>query len=145
MDISAFRLFGVLIGLILILIGVLALRKAQPNPAFISTIVFGGVGISVVALFPELATILNDVLSIGAYPGSRLIALLLVAIVLLWILFSFQEARLVRNNDQLDKLIRYNAIREFSQAPSLSEQLEPELRPRMKEDRRGVGCPRRSN
>ena len=123
MEISAFRLFGVLTGLILILVGVLALRRTRPSAAFISTIVFGGAGICIVALFPQLATVLNDVLSMGAYPGSRLIALLLVATVFLWMLHSFQAARLSKSSDQLDKLIRYNAIKEFSLTPSVAERI----------------------
>ncbi len=119
-DVSALRVFGILAGAALILIGMLALRRAQPSAPFFSTIVFGGAGVALVSIFPQLATVLNDVLSIGAYPGSRLIALLLVAILVLWVLFSFQEARLVRTKEQVDRLIRYSAVKELSQSTEVA-------------------------
>lgn len=122
-ELSTFRLAGLLAGLVFMLIGALALRRSRPNAAFVSMTILGGLGIGVVSLFPGLVTILNDILSIGSYPGSRLIALALVALFIMWIVLAYQQARLAIHKEQIDKLIRHSAIKDFSQAPGVEKRI----------------------
>lgn len=122
-ELSTFRLIGLLAGLGLMLAGALALRRARPNAAFIAMFITGGLGISIVSLFPGLVTILNDVLSIGSYPGSRLIALIMLALFIMWIVLAYQQARLAADKQQIDKLIRHSAVKEFSQTAGVAARI----------------------
>lgn len=123
MELSTFRLIGLLAGLALMLTGALALRRAQPGAAFVTMIILGGVAICTASLFPGLVSVLNDILSIGSYPGSRLIAIMLIALFVIWIIITYQQARLAAHKDQIDRLIRHGAVKEFSQSPGVAERI----------------------
>jgi hypothetical protein len=116
LEFSTFRLIGAAAGVVMIILAAIRLRRVHPNLSFSSLLGLGGILLLLISLFPAAATVLTEVLAIGQYPGSRLIALLIIAVTVLWIVSASFASQLVKNKDQLDRLIRHVAIREFSQA-----------------------------
>lgn len=114
-EISSLRLAGLIAGALVIIFGLRGLRKVSSlGPAAI-LMLFSGVIVSLIATFPSIATILTDILQIGVYPGSRLLALSIVSIAMLAVLCFAFGATALKSKEQLDKLIRHVAIREFQE------------------------------
>ncbi len=115
-DFSTLRMLGVIAGILMALLGMMGLRRVTPRGPAALLIGIGGVLMGAVSVFPGVASILTDLLSIGAYPGSRLIALLIVAMLILWVAAAAFGAQTQKTKEQLDRLIRHVAINDFKAA-----------------------------
>lgn len=112
-DFSAFRLVGLIAGFVIVAIGVRALRRVSAFGPGALFMIAGGAAVAATALFPGIATILTDVLQIGRYPGSRLLALLIIAVFVLGVAVMALLAQTAKGKEQLDRLIRHVAITDF--------------------------------
>lgn len=107
---SDLRLAGLLVAIACLIGFGRLLRQSDANPAAVLSLGGTGIGLMVVAIFPGTAGVLTDLLSIGRFQGSRLLALAVVAVLVLWLAVIFLLARSRRTAEQLDRLIRHVAV-----------------------------------
>ncbi len=70
-------------------------------------------GLAAVSVFPQLITIMRDMLALEYDQYSRLIALSIVSNVVLWVLFIASQSRWTMHADQFDLLVRNLAVSTF--------------------------------
>src|SRR6056297_1272380 len=107
---SELRLVGLAIALACLIGFGRLLRQSDANPVAVLGLGGSGVALTMVAIFPATAGVLTDLLSIGRFQGSRLLALAVVAVFVLWLAVIFLLARVRRTAEQLDRLIRHVAV-----------------------------------
>ena len=120
--ISALRIIGVALGWLTLLHVFFRLRRRVSQQKGIWVQLFVGVSLVLVSLFPRMATLFSDFLSLGGIPGGRIISLLLVSNLLLWALAISHHIRGERTRDQLDRFVREFVQREFAQDPAVTMQ-----------------------
>ena len=110
---STIQLIGIGFALCFIVIGARALRQERADTFYPPTSIFTGVLLLVVAVFPNTAGVLNEMLAIGKFTGSRLIALLIIVVLVLWIFVTVIAGRERKLNRQFDRLIRNEVVDRF--------------------------------
>ncbi|GAB4518823.1 MAG: hypothetical protein Kow00133_04170 [Amphiplicatus sp.] len=114
-DISNLRLAGLTLGAVSLWVSISRLRRAQTSNLAALMLGSGGAVVFLTSFFPGAVTVFSDFLTIGQYPGSRLIALLILASVTLWMAIAWLSGLAWKNKLQLDQLIRRIARNEFEQ------------------------------
>jgi hypothetical protein len=119
---SQLRLAALIIAFLLVFFGGRALRKELDGAFGPVFVIVAGIVLAVVALFPAVATIITELLAIGEYPGSRLIALLVLTSIAVIVYTANLAGRITTLNRQLDTFFRETVVRGFIQAhPNLPE------------------------
>ncbi len=117
------RLVGGLFGLGLVVRAFQRFRKREMRRVeFLLTIAFGVV-IAAIAINPDLATALGQMLALQNKQYGRLIALLILSQMALWLLFMGQRAVSARQSRQFDLLVRRLAQQTF-----MSEEAHADIR-----------------
>lgn len=117
---SNLQIVALLIAVGFIFVGCHALRRENEEAFIPLSTLFTGIIVGIVALFPNVVYILNDIIAIGKFTGSRLIALLMLGVIILWILVIVMLNRLTQLNRQFDKYIRNQVTHEFTARNKLS-------------------------
>jgi hypothetical protein len=110
---SQLQVVGVVIALAFLIVGGRALRREREGSFVPVSLVLSGMVVGLVAVFPGIAAVINDVLAIGRFTGSRLITLLILAVLVLWTLLLVVTGRIARLNRQFDRYVRRGVVREF--------------------------------
>lgn len=109
MDMTVLRLLGLAGGILFLLVAARSLRRQNPSPVTLGASVFTGAALILVSGLPAVAGVLAEGLAVGGYPGSRLLALLMLAMAAVWVVVLAVMDRQQRLKDQLDLLIRHRA------------------------------------
>lgn len=107
---SALRLSGLAVGVVLLLVAAYQLRSYADRRTAPVLLLPLGLGLVLVALFPALANVPADLLSLDAQPYGRLITLLLLSAVLCWLVVIRERHKLVRLTTRFDRLLRSQAV-----------------------------------
>jgi hypothetical protein len=110
---SQLQLIGILGAILLLLIGGRALRNDRVESTYPAGLVLTAIVIGLIALFPGISGILNDLLAIGRFQGSRLIALLIVGLIITLVYLIVVSSRVWRLNRQFDRYLRGSVVNEF--------------------------------
>ncbi len=110
---SQLQFVGIFVSLAFFIVGGRSLRIEREESLFPLSILFTGFIIGLVAIFPNIAQILSDILAIGKFTGSRLIALLMIGFIIFWVLIIILFNRITKLNRQFDRYIRNSVVSEF--------------------------------
>jgi len=110
---SKLQIVALLMAIGFILVGCRALRRENEELFIPWSTLFTGIIVGIIALFPNVAYILSDILALGKFTGSRLLALLMFGLFILWIFAIVTLNRLTKLNRQFDRYIRNQVTNEF--------------------------------
>jgi hypothetical protein len=102
---SLLRLGGIGLGILLVVFAVWVGRRAT-NRSWVSVLGLAGLGLVVVAIYPDLVVPVQELLGLGDEPLGRLITAMLVAITISFLLTFYLMGKAERLNQRLRRLIR---------------------------------------
>ncbi len=106
-EISLLRLVGLLVGVVLAAGGVRRLLRAGAGSRVPGLVrVAGGLGLVLIAAFPDLVRPLQDVLGLEGEPLGRLITVLIVAVAVCFLLILYALGRAERASQRVARLVR---------------------------------------
>jgi hypothetical protein len=106
-EISLLRIVGLLVGVVLVAGGTRRLLRSGSGsrvPGFVRLV--AGLGLLLVATFPDLVRPLQDFLGLEGEPLGRLITVLIVAVALCFILILYALGRAERASQRVGRLVR---------------------------------------
>ncbi len=113
LGLSPLRLTGIVVGLLLLLLASLRLRRYRGSRGATVLAGLAGASLLAVALFPWLVNLPAELFSLRGQRAGRLITLLILSSVLLWVLLVWDRAKLADTRAKYDQLIRALALRSF--------------------------------
>ncbi len=113
MEISVLRLVGIVLGVGLLGMLFLRLRKSASERVGVWLMLIVGVSLLLVGLFPSLVIVPSQLLALGDIPGGRLITLLLLSTLLSWFVLIHERAKREKAHEQFDQLVRRLAENEL--------------------------------
>jgi glycosyltransferase involved in cell wall biosynthesis len=106
-DISLLRIVGLLVGVVLVAGGTRRLLRSGSGSRFPGVVrLAAGVGLLVIATFPDLVRPLQDILGLEGAPLGRLITVLIVAVALCFLLILYALGRAERASQRVGRLAR---------------------------------------
>ncbi len=106
-DISLLRIVGLLVGVILVAGGARRLLRSGSGSRFPGFVrLAAGLGLLVIATFPDLVRPLQDILGLEGAPLGRLITVLIVAVALCFLLILYALGRAERASQRVGRLAR---------------------------------------
>ena len=102
-------------GLATFLTGFLKLRSYEARPPAIRLLMTLGLCFIMLSLFPGLATLPSQLISLGEIPGGRIITLLIIATLSLCLFLIMERGQTERLRQQLELLVRHQVVEEFHQ------------------------------
>lgn len=106
---SALRILGVVGGLLIFLFAFLQFRAGRSRRVDFIVGSLTGSLLIIVAANPSTVNLLRDLLALESEQFSRIIALLIAAVVVMWMLLLQSQGRITALSDQFDKLVRATA------------------------------------
>ena len=103
--VSALRLIGLAVGVVLIVLAVLIGRRGA-NRSLMGLLLLVGSGLLILSVFPDVVAPLRDLLGLSESPTGRLMTVLIASVALAFILILLLFSRLDRVNQRLGRLIR---------------------------------------
>lgn len=122
---SYLRLFGLIMGVLGIMGSFINYRGVKWDRGHFVTTVLLATSVLIISLDPNIANFLPAVFDLQDSSRGRLLALMVVAILLLFFLYSEHRSKLVKLNRQFDDAIRRMSIN------AISENIESYLKPIM--------------
>ncbi|MGB0713303.1 MAG: glycosyltransferase family 2 protein, partial [Gammaproteobacteria bacterium] len=113
---SVIRVLGFVLGALMILRSVVSLRTASDRRDAEWLLMFGGIGCLSVSLYPGLVDIPSQLLSLGDFPGGRIITILILVIVVMWFILADERGENIYNRQRVAELITALAMRDFRAA-----------------------------
>lgn len=113
---SILRIIGIICGLISIFVSFYRLRSYTEKRTDIFLLVFFGLTLILISLFPAIINLPAEVLSLKGRQRGRLITLLLISNGFLWFLFIYERFKSEQRYYQFDGLVRRLAVREFERS-----------------------------
>lgn len=113
MDVSNFQVVGLFAGGVFVVAGARKLRIESDDPLSAIGLLLTGLLLALLAVFPGIAGIFSELLALGDFKGSRLIALLIVGLVVLWVIVISMYGRVIRLNHQIDRYVRKGVVHDF--------------------------------
>jgi hypothetical protein len=123
--VSAIRVLGLIVGALTFLFIFGRFRRGQARRIDFFWVASFSVSLMAVSLFPNLVSVLRDMLMLEQAQFSRLIAVLIVSNVLLWLLLSYSRITTSDHNDQFDHLVRRLGVAEFRDSYPEAARLPP--------------------
>ena len=106
-DISLLRIVGLVVGLVLAAGGARRLLRSGAGSRMPGIVrVAAGLGLVLVAAFPDLVRPLQDILGLEGAPLGRLITVLIVAVALCFLLILYALGRAERASQRVGRLVR---------------------------------------
>ncbi len=106
-EISLLRILGLVVGALLIANGLRRLARSGTGsrvPGVVRAV--AGLGVVVVAAFPDLVRPLQDILGLSGEPLGRLVTVLIVAVALCFLLILYALGRAERASQRVGRLVR---------------------------------------
>jgi hypothetical protein len=107
MPISLLRLAGLALAVVIVVVAVGRLRRRGAGsrvPAL--GLLFIGLGLATVALFPDLVRPIQDILGLSGEPLGRLVTVLVVSVAIAYLLVFYALGRADRANQRVSRLVR---------------------------------------
>jgi len=113
MDISGIRLLGILFGVAVLIALFVRLRSRVERRISVWLLLVVGLSLLLLGAFPGLATLPSQLLELGDVPAGRIITVLLFSSLLLWMVLISERSKTDRTHQQLDRLVRQLAHKDF--------------------------------
>jgi hypothetical protein len=117
MPISALRIAGLILALILVWIAVSRLRRRGSGSRIPAAGLFlVGLALATVAIAPDLVRPIQDVLGLSGEPLGRLVTVLVVSVAIAYLLLFYALARADRANQRVSRLVRALSVAQVEAA-----------------------------
>ncbi len=110
LPLSPLRTAALIVGLVSLGVAFLQLRGHRKGRTDTWALIATGGAAILVGLFPGSALVLEDVISLGGFAGSRLITLLIVVVAIQWYFIVSTIGKIDRQRSQFDRLVRKFAL-----------------------------------
>ncbi|MES0488507.1 MAG: DUF2304 family protein [Leptospirales bacterium] len=112
-ELTELRIFGLLIGVIVLLFVFSKLRVHSESRKGVWTLILFAFTVAVVSVFPSIVNIPADLFSLDNHPSGRLITLLILSTLLLWLTVLYERGKLAAVRGQMDRFTRNVALKDF--------------------------------
>lgn len=112
-ELSFLRILALATGMLLVAIGLRALRSRSTSRSTIWFQLIGGVLVIGLGIFPSMLNLPTDLFSLGSIPGGRLLTLLIVATALLLLRVGSLSKSHAKLHREVVQLIRHDMVETF--------------------------------